>query len=282
MRRALSTIRFRWILVAVYTMVGALALVHLLFLSLDALPGGLFYAGFGLSSLIGAALASRQSRGTSLVEGMIAAVIVGLVQLVILLIRAPMDELSFMTQIRAPLSTTFVCFAGALAGGRLGALSKVVAREDGKPPWHLTAMATLLLIGTLAGHVLMILPLSYLLPPRGLLIFVAVVLVISSPAVAGLSLQLVAKRDVLGAFTRAVIVMSVCSLVIASFDDGPSAALIVGGGVALLFGGLFTLGLVNLGAGFVRPWEPELDGNASGVPRAVVHADDGADSQRLI
>lgn len=265
-------IQARWIWVTVYTIAGALALTHLAFLLFDALPSGIFYAGFGFSSLVGAALANRQSRGGRLVEGIIAAVVIGLLQLSILVLNSPAYELGAIEKLRAPLSTTIVCFAGAVAGGRLGARWHLRSGNSSPSTMHLTAMAVLLLIGTQATHTLILVVLEHFFLAKGPLVALAIIMFIGAPAMAGMSLQLVAKRDVTGPLARAAVVIGLVALALINIKEGPDLALMIGGGIGLFFGGLIATGLAALGAVGVRRWEPDFEAPRS-MPEAVVHSD---------
>lgn len=167
---------------------------------MDALPGGVFYAGFAGAGFVGAVVATAHSDGASVAEASIAAVFVGILHLGILLFGGT-PSTGILPQLAEPLSTTFVCFAGAFAGGKL-AVRPNNTKSERESASRLATTAILVLVGAAACHASLLVILETVSTPLALSL--GIFLFFTTPAIAGYAMQLTTRNDVTSGFAYGI------------------------------------------------------------------------------
>lgn len=172
---------------ALYAIAGAFCLIYpvLVTAGVDTNTGFLF--SIGAASLVGAALVSRFAGGLSIREGLLAALVIGCgITLVSLLPRLG-PHLQRVATYAHLSSTLALCAAGALAGGRLGAIwSRYSAFECRNPSAVL--MAAFVLVGAFACHASFVALVAEV--SHGLAVFLCLISLLVTPSFAGAALQL--------------------------------------------------------------------------------------------
>jgi hypothetical protein len=242
--RSSQPLQVRWIWVSVYIISGCLFLAYSAFAAIDALPNGVFYTGFAGAGFVGAMLATAHSGGASVTETSIAAVVVGLLHLGLLIFGFGSDASDVLPQLAEPLSTTFVCFVGALAGGQLATRGRALQSAESLPRLSTTAM--LVLIGATASHAAALVILGSVSAPLALSL--GIFLLFTTPAIAGYALQLATSKDVTPAFLYGIAAAGLASLLLLvahhfAFDWHLFCKGIMFAAFIALFGG-FTLVLI--------------------------------------
>ncbi|MCP4444971.1 MAG: hypothetical protein GY811_06450 [Myxococcales bacterium] len=263
-------LQLRWIWLSVYLIAGCLSSAYIVFALLDSLPSGIFFAGFGGACFIGAFLTTLHAGGARVAESGIAALAIGALNLAFLLVAARGDTVVALDRFSVPLSTTVICFAGALAGGQLGA----------RRQWHdhvadsrlrLAITALLVLIGAGATHAGMIVVVAFFVPTLWMLFAgISIMLFFITPAVAGAALQLSTKKDVTPAFAYGSGSLAVAFLVPLLLEPYALAnpGKVIAMTLLLALGTFVTVVLVAAGASLAE--HPSNGQPATTVPPAVL------------
>ncbi len=259
----------RWIWLSVYIIAGCLSLAYIILALLDTVPSGIFYAGFGGACFVGAYLATLHSGGSSVVESSIGALLIGLLNLIFLVFAVGSDEVTALEKLSAPLSTTVVCFAGALSGGQLASRNHVHARVS-ESKIRMATTAFLVLLGATATHIAFVALAAF--GSEGLAMFLGVLLFFTTPAIAGYAFQLSTKANVTPPFAVGIAAAAISILLLMMLDPYASVNFqrIIVVSAFLFFGSLVALVLISAGAAIAR-------GSTNGqgpqvVPEAVVVA----------
>tara|TARA_R110002096_G_scaffold77896_11_gene183486 strand:+ start:10701 stop:11552 length:852 start_codon:yes stop_codon:yes gene_type:complete len=236
-------LQLRWIWLAIYSISGCLILAYAAFAALGVLPSGVFYVGFGLAGFVGALIAAAHSSGAGVVETSIAAVLVGLLNLTLLVFGLAVNSShspEILPQLAEPLSTTFVCFVGALAGGQF-ANRRTTAQSERETLPFLSFTAIVTLVGASASHAAVIAILAS--ASTTLASILGIFLLFTTPATAGYALQLTTARNVTSAFVWGITAVGglaflVCAALAFGYGWDAYAKSLLCGGLLGLFGGL--------------------------------------------
>lgn len=266
-----SKLQLRWIWVSVYIISGCLTATHILFAALGNLPHGFSFAGFGAACFVGAGLAALQSGGASAVESSIAALLVGVLNLAILVFAVKLDGHAPIERISAPLSTTFLCFAGALAGGRVG--SRIYRQPlDSRTSLRLAITAVLVLVGATATHFAVLVVVGEFVP--ALAIILGILLFFTTPAIAGAALQMASRDDVTRAFGVGIVLALLAVIAAVTVHPyglhNPVKLIILA--VSFLVFGAITLLLVIPGVLVAKNTESWLAETTAPLPQAVLRS----------
>ncbi|MCP4449065.1 MAG: hypothetical protein GY811_27580 [Myxococcales bacterium] len=264
-------LQLRWVWLSLYIISGCLFLAYVAFAAMDALPGGVFYMGFGGAGFVGAIVASAHSGGANVAETSIAAVLVGILHLGLLVFQVEPGTAAIIPRLAEPLSTIFVCFAGAFAGGQLGSRGQGLAQAQESMP-RLAATALLVLIGAIASHVTALVVLGGICASPTLIL--GVFLFFTTPAIAGYALQRSTGRDVTSAFlfgiaTAGLAILALLVLLPTAYDWN-----LVWKGILFMFlfivTGGFTLVLVLPGILIAQTSEARQTQRRTRLPRACI------------
>lgn len=211
-------LQLRWVWVSTYVIAGCLVTALATAVWLDSLPVGAFYVGFGGAGFVGAAIATAHSRGARSRETGIAAVIVGLLHIVMIVFQSRPNSEAVAPFLTEPLSTTFVCFVGALAGSRL-TLTHRAAGWFAESRARLVLSSLLVLVGATYTHLEVIIFLSAV--SEALALGAGILLMFATPSLAIYVLQLVTKED-LTTPVAASFVVGATGIVAAYYSTGTS------------------------------------------------------------
>ncbi len=181
-------LRWSWVWVALYAVAGALCLA-ILAMSMQSHASELTLPAYGEASLVGCALLAFFTDGQSLREGVLAAILIGVTQLMfkVVAVFAHIEILSFETTLASPLSTSLLCLTGAVLGGKAGAF---LARSAGRK-LRIAArvlFAAMLLVGAVYVHAVVISFAGRL--SGGLAIALTLIALATTPSLAAAALQL--------------------------------------------------------------------------------------------
>lgn len=261
-------LQLRWVWVSTYLIAGCLATAIAAGVWLDGLHLGAFYFGFAGAGFAGAVIATAHSRGARSRETGIAAVLVGLLHLLMVLFESRPSTEAIAPYLSEPLSSAFVCFAGALAGSRL-TLPRRAAFWFTSSRARLVVSSLLVMVGATYAHFEVIVFVSAF--SEALSLGAGILLMFATPSLAIYVLQLVTKED-LTTHVATSFLLGASVVVAAFYASGASviASLWISF-MLFVFGGItYVLTLPGLTVGKTSPLREDMP--AAPLPEAIVRS----------